>query len=529
MHKHRKRDKALGSKRRRANANARISGSASSFIHGLASAVCGEERDYFAAQYLKEEYLSKYNSEDVVPAVVRRSAAIDKWLATEKQNAVTNSTLRDRDSGWNILPRVTYASFLKFARRLAADILGPLKDEVVLGSFSGGASTSHRRTSSHPAMKYTVKADTTEAAWPYVDLIHRQAPLLRQYGLFTEYNTVEGAILFTVPKKTDIDRCACKEPTFNMYLQKGAGKYIRRRLRRFGVNLNDQSYNRSLAAQGARDNTLATLDLSSASDTITIEAVKAILPTDWFLYLNDLRSHAVWVDDRYHRTEMFSSMGNGFTFELESLLFYILARTTLYFEGIPGIVSVYGDDIIIPSGGYGMVTWVLQSFGFKVNPDKSFAEGPFRESCGGHYHGVEDVTPFYLKRPATHLTDVIRVANQLRRWALADGCRQYMLPSTYEVWSQLAAMVPKSLWGGSDYSVDTQLVSPGLPKMQLVRISEVKKLPAMGAYAHWQNSSWNRTSDPEPGFEAADTSKQCRRSRVRFGVPYKGPLFHQEL
>lgn len=513
----------------RRNANRRISDTAADFIQQLATRVVGQERDYFAALYLTEQYLSKYNSEDMVPAVVRRKNAIDKWLATEEQNAKTNGILRERDRGWNILPRVTYSSFLKFARRLAADILGPLRDEVVLGSFSGGASTSHRRGSSHPAEKYTVKADTTEAAWPYVDILHRSAPLLRQYGLFTEYNPVEGAVLFTVPKKTDIDRCACKEPTFNMYLQKGVGKFIRQRLRRFGVNLNDQSYNRQLAAQGAIDNSLATLDLSSASDTITIECVKAILPQEWFLYLDDIRSHSVQVDGRYLRTEMFSSMGNGFTFELESLLFYVLARTTMYFEGIPGIVSVYGDDIIVPSRGYDMVCWVLESFGFQVNPSKSFADGPFRESCGGHYHGHEDVTPFYLKRPATHLTDVIRVANQLRRWALADGCRQYMLPSTYTVWNQLASYVPKSLWGGSDYSVDTQLVSPGRPKMQLTRISTAKKLPAIGSYAHWQNSSWNRTVDPEPGFESVDTRKDCRLTRVRFGTPYNGPLFCEEL
>jgi hypothetical protein len=93
-----------------------------------------------------------------------------------------------------------------------------------------------------------------------------------------------------------------------MYLQKGVGNHIRRRLRRVGVNLNDQSVNRSLARMGAATGEVATLDLSSASDTVTIEAVRLLLPDDWFLYLNDIRSQEVLVEGTYVRTEMFSSM-----------------------------------------------------------------------------------------------------------------------------------------------------------------------------------------------------------------------------
>lgn len=527
MHKHRKSNNAGNAKWR--NANCRLPESASDFIRNLPRELGCSEEDYFALKHLHAEYLSKYNAEDVVPAEDRAKRAINKWIQTELQNSVTNRILIDRDSGWNILPRITYSQFLKFARRLAADILGPLRDEVVLGSFSGGASTSHRKTRGHPAFKFAEQADTTGSAERYVYNLHHLSPYLRQYGTFNSLREVEGAILFTVPKKTDIDRCACKEPTFNMYLQKGVGDHIRRRLRRFGINLNDQSINKHLARQGALDNSLATIDLSSASDTITIEAVKAILPSDWFDYLNDIRSHSVLVNGSYHRTEMFSSMGNGFTFELESLLFYVLARTTLYFEGIRGVVSVYGDDIIIPSSGYNMLSWVLKSFGFSVNPDKSFHDGPFRESCGGHYHSHEDVTPFYLKRKATHLTDVIRVANQLRRWAMADPSREYMIPSTYNVWTKLASFIPKEFWGGSDYNVDTQLVSPGRPNKRLSRLSTPKKIPQFGSYVHWQNSNWKRTSSPEEGGNfAVETQLACRSVKVRNGAPYCGDLFRQE-
>lgn len=511
------------------NANSRISESASQTIIELLEGV--EWGNEFSVEYLKSEYLSKYCDEGLTPADQRRANAVKKWLDTEDTNLATNARLADMDPGYNILPRVPYSAFCKFARRIISNVLGPLRDSIVSGSFSGGASTSRRRTESHPAQKFCNKADATEAAFPFLDIVWREGPLLRQYGVFANLNETRGAVLFTVPKKTDIDRCACKEPDFNMYLQKGVGLHIRRRLQRFGINLNDQAINRRLAHAGSLSGELATLDLSSASDTITIEAVRALLPTDWFLYLNDIRSQEVLVDGRYHRTHMFSSMGNGFTFELESLIFWALARTVCYFEGISGIVSVYGDDIIVPSRAFDMVTWALSVFGFTVNESKSFATGPFRESCGGHYHEGEDVTPFYLKRRPTHLTDVIRVANQFRRWAMADPIRRYSLPAIYNVWRKLADMVPPEFWGGYDLSVDTILVSPGGPIAQLVRVTSPKKLPGSGAYLHWHNSNRDRTVGPEEGArDPLDTqTKVCRARRAKRGAQHCEELFWEEL
>lgn len=525
MHKHRT-YKRSGDRRWR-DANVRLPESASNLIISLLDEE-GWGND-FAVDYLRSEYLSKYCDEGLTPASQRRSRAIEKWLSTENTNRLTNSRLANIDPGYNILPRVTYSAFLKFARRIVSSVLGPLNDKIVLGAFSGGASTSRRRHESLPAFKFADKADATASAMCFIDILYREAPLMRQFNVFSLLNEVEGAKLFTVPKKTDIDRCACKEPDVNMFLQKGVGRHIRSRLNRFGINLNDQSINRSLARKGSLDGSLATIDLSSASDTITIEAVRALLPTDWFEYLNDIRSPVVEVDGRNVRTEMFSSMGNGFTFELESLIFYALVRTVTYFENVPGVVSVYGDDIICPSQAYDMVTWVLSEFGFSVNTSKSFHTGPFRESCGGHYHLGVDVTPFYLKRKPTNLTDLIRVLNQIRRWAHADEIRQYALPATYNMWLRLAEFVPKELWGGYDCALDTSLVSPGGPNKQLVRLSATREIPESGAYLHWHNSNWNRSSnDIKESFGALSTNNRCRSRRAPKGAPHCSALFHQE-
>lgn len=88
-------------------------------------------------------------------------------------------------------------------------------------------------------------------------------------------------------------------------------------------------------------------------------------------------------------------MGNGFTFPLETLLFYSLVRACC---GNEATVSVYGDDIICPVENIPLVFEVLQACGFLVNTSKSFWSGPFRESCGKDFLFGSDVRPLYVKR-----------------------------------------------------------------------------------------------------------------------------------
>jgi hypothetical protein len=418
---------------------------------------------------------------------------------------------------------------------MVSGILGPLTDEITVGAFSGGASTSRKRAKGHPGFKLSAKADVTEGLDPILDVMSRNIPFFQSYAIFSDLRIVEGAVLFTVPKKNDIDRCACKEPDINMFLQKGVGNHIRRKLKRHGVDLNDQSVNRNLARDGSIDAALATLDLSSASDTISIELVRLLLPDDWFLYLNEIRSRSVWVDGHLVETEMFSSMGNGFTFELESLLFYVIARTSLYCMGTPGRVSIYGDDIICPAEGSDDVIWALSVLGFTTNKDKSFTTGNFRESCGGHYlHGL-DVSPFYLKRPATHLTDLIRVANQLRAWSTRVDIGRIAYPPSwcYPLWQWLKSEVPSEFWGGTDLNLDTQLVSPDMPKSTLLRVTTAKTVPQEGLYGHWQNSNWKRMEESQDeSSEPEDTRKSCTKRRTSrrdiWGDKHKLILFREE-
>lgn len=458
--------------------------------------------------YLKKVFLDKFVSSDTAPAEVRRQRAINKWLATERNNAATGDRLQNTDPDFRILPDIGFERFVEKARSIVAEILTfkerrtvgdeavdittevPTWDELLQSSFSGGASTSRSRRASFPASKYVGKADVTKDCLElFIDLIG-DSVLWNTFIDKLSLNIVPGNILFTVAKNADIDRVACKEPDINMYLQKGLGSAIRRRLRRVGIDLNDQTKNQRLARKGSLDGSLATLDLSSASDSITLDLVELLVPPTWYTLFFNSRSHFTSVDGDLHRNEMISSMGNGFTFELQSLLFYSIARTVAYFEGVPGIISVYGDDLIIPTQMSQQFMFVLDWFGFTVNPEKSFWEGPFRESCGGHFVNGLDITPFYLRAPILKLTDLIKILNRIRFWSISDiGIND---PEIWELYESLIEFVPKGLWGGRDYSSISQLVTPhkGLYELRPLKAKPVDT--GDGGYIYWMNLTMNR-------------------------------------
>jgi hypothetical protein len=468
--------------------------------------------------YLKSQFLSKFVSKDTDPPELRRQRAIEKWLAVEMKNEETEDRLLFTPGASQILPRVSLDEFFSFCRHLVCEIIGETPPiEALIGSFSGGASTSRSRLSSHPAGKYVGEAHVTASALPWFDLLRDELPVWFDVADDLVIKEVPGNVLFTVPKKTDIDRCACKEPDLNMFIQKGIGNYFRNCLRRTGINLNDQSINRSLARVGSIDGRLVTLDLSSASDSVLTELVAQLLPVTWFNLLDAVRCHVTIIDGQEHRNFMFSSMGNGFTFELESLIFLVLARATARFTGTRGRISVYGDDIVCPAHLFRDLVTVLEFCGFSVNSEKSFASGPFRESCGGHYYDGVDITPFYIRKPIETLPELIDVANKLRKWAShGDSYHVILDPEVEGTWYWLKSLVPDVLWGGSDLSFRYQLVSDDVPSR---RISEKmhRSDAGKGGYLQWLNATIGRTIVREPisTSEKTFTSGKYSLKKVR--------------
>lgn len=423
----------------------------------------------FEAEYLREVILSKFVGPNTDSAHLRASRAVDKWLATELRNRKTNWRLIELhpdhcevDFGWMKLP-----AFVNTVRSLIAKVIGDEPpEECLYGTFSGGASTSLKREEGVLFRKFATQADVTSEAYEtcmqVVSSCDTWRLTLSARGLL-EPRVVDGNVMFTVPKSTTIDRVAAKEPDLNCLVQKGAGDYIRRRLKlKAGIDLNDQSVNRRLAQQGSKDGSLATLDLSSASDSIATQLVYLLLPPKWAIHLDTIRSQRTRLPDgSMHYNEMFSSMGNGFTFELESLLFWSIVKAVCYHSGIRGRVSVFGDDIICPTGAARRVARLFNFFGFTVNPEKSFWSGRFRESCGGHYYRGLDVTPFYVKEPIDTTERLVHFLNRLRKWAGTGLCRD----GYFDLWKRYASKVDSRLHGGWNVGSPYALVGPKLKKV----------------------------------------------------------------
>lgn len=493
------------------------------------------------ADYLQEQVFSKFVSADTASPEVRRQSAIRKWLATERNNDATNVRLLTICEEYNILPRVQYSDFMDKVREYVLRVLGDTPPvEALYGAFSGGASTSRSRVHSHPARKYLGKADVTARALEWGDEVLASSSLWSTFRGGLQFSTVEGNILFTVPKNANIDRVAAKEPDINMYLQKGVGNFIRRRLRAFGIDLNNQSNNQKLAKIGSQTGGFATIDLSSASDSMTTELVFQCVPICWYTLLDSLRCHVTVIDGDPHENEMFSSMGNGFTFELESLLFWAVAKATAWFnrcERMP--LLVYGDDIIVPTAIADQLIFALSILGFTTNEDKTFTSGPFRESCGGHYYNGRDISPFYIKEPVTRLVDAIHVCNQIREWSNSGFC--ILEDDLSELWALVASHVPKCFWGGFDVADKTRLVSYERP-IKPKRLLPLKGKPVdlgHGGYLLWLNSTEGRCEQRFETFvldpDSLQTSQErtsyasYRSKRASTSFWYQGDLFLHEV
>ncbi len=111
-------------------------------------------------------------------------------------------------------------------------------------------------------------------------------------------------------------------------------------------------------------------------------------------------------------------MGNGYTFELESLIFWAIAQQVCCANVVETdkSVLVYGDDLVIRSEVCPELLRRLWQAGFTPNAGKTFYSGPYRESCGKHYYQGMDITPFYVRKPVKALDRLFLVHNNLFRW-----------------------------------------------------------------------------------------------------------------
>ena len=369
-------------------------------------------------------------------------ACYESWIASELQCKNTNEQfLADCFNSAEM-------ALLKIARKLVKRVLGSLDINEIFDHSGPGPGSSFGTTQNKTGAYYKyLDKENYHITWRgekfLPGLIWQDDLWVRALGktnrsTLSEYlewsslnvNTIPGNRLMTVPKTAKTDRPISIEPGLLLMLQKGAGSSIRRKLKRAGIDLDHQAVYHGEAVK-LYWSEISTIDLSSASDTISEALVEALLPGNWYRFLDDIRSpftrlpHGEW-----YRTQKFSSMGNGFTFELETLIFWAISSAVvianrqrglkqLSFKQLPRAnfhrlhVSVFGDDILCHKNDYVQICRWLQTFGFTVNSRKSFSgERAFKESCGVNTLYGYRLPVFNLKRLDTW-TDVFVLVNSL--------------------------------------------------------------------------------------------------------------------
>jgi len=367
------------------------------------------KKDYIGIARFEFHYELPYTTDDFIYArqiqalfskqdfldfgIDTEQVAFDKFIASEIKCRETNRRFRINAPG-----KPGVYEVLHLARRKIADILRDVPDLSDLTfKFGPGTNTSTKVNETNPRIKLSSSLECCANFAPFARAFLEEFPLWNLATSEQEVKISNGRLTF-VPKTSLTKRTINIEPILTGLFQKGVGSYLKSLLKFEGLDLSDQEPNRYAAYLGSKNGEIATLDLSAASDTISYGLVLDLLPPEWFQFLEIARTSVTEYGDVELQLQKFSSMGNAYTFELESLIFYSLAHSVCTFLSLDTkYVRSFGDDIIVPTPAVALLVDVLNFCGFTVNTEKSFSEGRFRESCGADYLDGIDIRPFYLK------------------------------------------------------------------------------------------------------------------------------------
>jgi len=322
-----------------------------------------------------------------------------------------------------------YLQFARVAALLYSDVWSELEnqlseDGVVPRHGPGATADRLRGNAKFDQSEWPLRMEKAFSHWEYTRPVSFWAMEIAQEKSgevhLLEPGDEKPVRVTLVPKTLKTPRIIAIEPTCMQYMQQGVAKVMCELLESHRIKGNtrenvmfgqigfvDQVPNRLMAYEGSLSGSLATLDLSEASDRVSMRHVESLVPF-WPLLKEALevtRSSKASVPGKgVISLSKFASMGSALTFPIEAAVFltavymgienelgrHILRRDVL---SLRGKVRVYGDDIIVPVEYVRSVISVLDSLGFKINTGKSFWNGKFRESCGGDFYDGHDVLP----------------------------------------------------------------------------------------------------------------------------------------
>jgi len=442
----------------------------------------------FYKDYQLYNLLRKQSVDDPAVEKTLRKECFLAWLKTEDEARQMNDKFFEGDF-------ITEAGLAPNFHRASALIHEVLKsfDPAAFAAgvrFSSGASTSKKRVNGHPVYKLAGPLDCTEEASALVLSVMWTDPQWTERMQkisdwpYNWLNLRRGAKFDSVLKQKGKRRPIVITPEGVNYCQLSVGSMIRKALLPYGVDLNDQSINNRLAWLGSLEKNLSTLDQTDASGHVFYWLVARLFgeESDWFKCLDALRCKwveipkqlakldptAVFEDGRYwHPQQAFAGMGDGFCFELQSLIFWALAKSTVDDRSIHsihhhqggevdiqvkpqmGTYSIFGDDLIVPTEQTETVIDLFDKLGFTVNTSKSFfGDVPFRESCGGHYYEGYNVTPIHVKEQTGLVqTDWLWFLNSVKLHPLSAAIPVKVRAAFIERWKRVACRKFRKLNG----------------------------------------------------------------------------------
>lgn len=288
----------------------------------------------------------------------------------------------------------------------------------------------------------------------FLDLMkdHRKATFMAfQWKLSRIVEFTQGSRFSSVPKNNETRRPINIEPFGNIIVQRRIGNGLRAILKnRLNIDLDTLSKDHRLRICESK---WATIDLKNASDSISLALCEFLLPKAFYSMLLKSRSALILGPDRdYHLIEKVSSMGNGFTFELMTLILTAIAHQ------LDPNSSVFGDDIIISNYKADELVSILEGIGFAVNTEKSFIFSKFRESCGGNYHDDYGYIESYDFKYPTSLHDCIVIYNKCLRLSRKSGDFEKLLRA-------LSRHIPKALHGSVESDFFERRIDPTMSGM----------------------------------------------------------------
>jgi len=329
---------------------------------------------------------------------------------------------KEVDYQTTMLDESDYSDLARMGRLLFGPILSNVDRDIYAESIvpkHGPGATADKLTS-NGKYRSTYWTSRLEKVFHYGDFLS-PSPRFMNEDWADDINILEpGAEMpsrvISVPKTQKTPRIIAIEPSSVQYVQQGLLESISRATRTDFVgsfiSSDSQVPNQDLARKGSVGS-LATLDLSEASDRVSLRHVTSITsgnPLFQEAILACRSTHAEVPGQGIIALSKFASMGSALCFPMEAMVFltmiflgierergYRFANRSEFSDFI-GQVRVYGDDIIVPIEYVHTVVDSLEHFGAKVNRSKSFWTGRFRESCGKEYYDGHDVSIVKVRR-----------------------------------------------------------------------------------------------------------------------------------